>query len=264
MRIGTKTASYAFPWKGFVIIVLLIAAWPGWLSQPGRPPPSPRIPEASAGCPCRLAGPAHYQYRVSPVRLGFGELRRWGQSDVLPVGGLGGDGVRGQQLVLLAGPRDVRVELAQRHEPHRAARQVDPHVVAAALLGPADQCGLDARRAEVTGDEVVHHRGRGELRLLRGALFGGEPGDAQRLHVEPTPVGPRSVVAVGAYRGVDDPRTALGQFLWRHAQVSHLVAAVAFHEHVRVGGQLVGPLEGVGLSKVQPCRRGEPGAGILA
>ena len=47
VRIGTKTASYAFPWKGFVIIVLLIAAWRGWLSQPGRPPPSPRIPEAS-------------------------------------------------------------------------------------------------------------------------------------------------------------------------------------------------------------------------
>jgi hypothetical protein len=48
-------ASYAVPGRDFVIIVLLIAAWPGWLSQPGRPPPSPRIPEASAGCPCRLA-----------------------------------------------------------------------------------------------------------------------------------------------------------------------------------------------------------------
>ena len=53
--IGTKTRRMPSPGRDFAIIVLLDAAWPGWLSQPGRPPPSPRIPEVSAGCPSRLA-----------------------------------------------------------------------------------------------------------------------------------------------------------------------------------------------------------------
>ncbi len=53
--IGTETRRMPSPGRDFVIIVLLIAAWPGWLSQRGRPPHCPRIPEASAGCPCRLA-----------------------------------------------------------------------------------------------------------------------------------------------------------------------------------------------------------------
>jgi hypothetical protein len=41
------------------------------------------------------------------------------------------------------------------------------------------------------------------------------------------------------------------------------VAAVAFHEHIGVGGQFVGPLEALGLLKIQLRRGGEPGAGIL-
>src|SRR3984893_4691812 len=93
----------------------------------------------SAVLPLRLTGPAHGQYRVFPVSLRLGELDGWGESDQLPVGGLGGDGVRRQDLVLLAGGRwGVLVELARRHQPHRAARPVDPDVITAAARRRVD------------------------------------------------------------------------------------------------------------------------------
>ena len=49
------------------------------------------------------------------VGPGIGELHRRA-SRMNPRRGLGGDGVRGEQLVLLASPRDVRVEDAQEVE----------------------------------------------------------------------------------------------------------------------------------------------------
>ena len=112
-----------------------------------------------------------------------------GRVGQFPVRGLRGNAVRGQDLVLLASGRwGVLVEFAQGHEPHCAAGQVDAHVVAAAFLGPADEGGLDAGRAEVAGDVVVHDVGGGERGPLGGALFGGEPGDAEGFHVKPGPV----------------------------------------------------------------------------
>ena len=69
--------------------------------------------------------------------------------------------------------------------------------------------------AEVAGDVVVHDVGRRERGPLGGALFGGEPGDAEGFHVKPGPVGPRPVVGVAACRGIDDAGAAGGQFLGR-------------------------------------------------
>src|SRR5271166_2978211 len=117
-------------------------------------------------------------------------------------------------MLLAGGCWGVLVELAQRHEPHRAACQVDADVVAAAFFGPADEGGLDAGRAEVAGDEVVHDVCRGEGRSVGGSFFFGEPRYAQCLHVEAGAVGPWPVVAVAARRGVDDAGAALCEFLW--------------------------------------------------